>query len=298
MLGRDHALSGAVAFAAFGPLLHVTGTHLAAGVAVAAGAGVLPDLDEPGSTVARTFGFLTGAFAWLVHQVSGGHRKGTHSLLGVTLVTVGSLAAGRWQMSARAADGHLRLPWHMVPAALVLSLLFASGFRALRVGGHLGDAAGIAAAAVVTWQGWDVALATPWRIPVLTVCVVVGMLAHLAGDMCTHHGCPLLYPLSRQDFGLLPRQMRFTTNKLAEHWIVTPLLLVALAWFAWRNTGYAVAAHIRVAGRLSQRYSLFRIQTRTAQLFTTRCRIRGLREGTPVSTFTPRHECRRLARPT
>ena len=84
------------------------------------------------------------------------------------------------------------------------------------------------------------------------MCVVVGMLAHLAGDMCTHHGCPLLYPLSRHDFGLLPQRMRITTNKLAEHWIVTPLLLVALAWFAWRNTGPAVAAHIRVAGRLSQ----------------------------------------------
>jgi len=250
MLGRDHALSGAVAFAAIGPLLHVTGMHLAAGVALTAGAGVLPDLDEPGSTIARTFGFLTGAFAWVIHQVSGGHRKGTHSLVGVALVTAGSLAAGRWQMSARAADGHLRLPWHMVPAVLLLSLLFASGFRALRIGGHLGDAAGIAVAVGVTWQGWDVAQVTSWRVPLLAVCVAVGMLAHLAGDMCTHHGCPLMYPLSRHDFGLLPQRIRITTNKIAEHWIVTPLLLAALAWFAWRSAGPAAAAHIRVAGRL------------------------------------------------
>jgi len=29
MLGRDHALSGALVFAALGPTLHVTGPHLA-----------------------------------------------------------------------------------------------------------------------------------------------------------------------------------------------------------------------------------------------------------------------------
>src|SRR6516164_1795694 len=82
MLGHDHALSGALAFAAVAPLLPVTGTQLAVAAALTAGAEILPDLDEPGSTIARTFGFLTGGFAWIVHQLSGGHRKGTHSLLG------------------------------------------------------------------------------------------------------------------------------------------------------------------------------------------------------------------------
>ena len=33
MLGRDHALSGALAFAGVAPMLHVTGTQLAAGIA-------------------------------------------------------------------------------------------------------------------------------------------------------------------------------------------------------------------------------------------------------------------------
>jgi len=90
MLGHDHALSGALAFAAVAPMLHVSGTQLAVGTALTAGAGVLPDIDEPGSTIARTFGFLTGAFAWIVHVISGGHRKGTHSLLGIGLLTAGA----------------------------------------------------------------------------------------------------------------------------------------------------------------------------------------------------------------
>jgi membrane-bound metal-dependent hydrolase YbcI (DUF457 family) len=247
MLGRDHALSGALAFAAAAPLLHVTGLHLAAGVALTAGAGVLPDIDEPGSTIARTFGFLTGAFAWIIHKISGGHRKGTHSLLGVALLTVASLAAGSWQASARSTGPW----WHLVPAAFILALLFAAGFRALHIGGHHGDAAGIALAALVVWKNWDLAQVPPRHVPLLAVCLALGMLAHIAGDMCTHDGCPLLYPASRYEFGLLPGPIRITTNKIAEHWIVSPLLIAGLAYFIWRDVNPTVTLHAHLAGRLA-----------------------------------------------
>lgn len=250
MLGRDHALSGALAFTAAAPLLHVTGLHLAAGAVLAAGAGVLPDIDEPGSTIARTFGFLTGAFAWIVHGISGGHRKGTHSVLGIALLTAGAWAAGSWQAGVPVAGGHPRLSWHLVPAGLILALLFASAFRALHIGGHHGDAAGCALAALVIWKGWDLTLVTSRQIPLLAVCVAVGMLAHVAGDMCTHDGCPLAYPFSRHEFGLLPEPIRITTNKLAEHWVVTPLLIAGLAYVTWRDTGLAVALRSHLTGRL------------------------------------------------
>jgi membrane-bound metal-dependent hydrolase YbcI (DUF457 family) len=254
MLGRDHALSGALAFAAAAPLLHVTGAHLAAGIALTAGAGVLPDIDEPGSTIARTFGFLTGAFAWIVHKISGGHRKGTHSLFGVALLTAGSLAAGSWQAGAQAAGGHPQPWWHLVPAALILALLFSAGFRALHIGGHHGDAAGVALAALAIWKGWDLVLVPPRHVPVLAVCLALGMLAHIAGDMCTHDGCPLLYPVVRHEFGLLPAPIRFTTNKLAEHWIVTPLLIAGIAYFLWRDVGSPASIHVHLAGGLARRH--------------------------------------------
>jgi LexA-binding, inner membrane-associated putative hydrolase len=142
LLGRDHALSGALVFAALGPSLHVTGSHLAAGVVIAAGAGVLPDLDHPDSSIAQSFGFLTEAFAWVVNRISGGHRHGTHALIGITVFTAGAVAAGWYQQSGRLI-GHTAFSWHMVPAALYLALLYSAALRALHIGGHHGDLPGI-----------------------------------------------------------------------------------------------------------------------------------------------------------
>src|SRR6516165_186946 len=101
---------------------------------------------------------------------------------------------------------------------------------------------------LVIWQGWDLVEVTSWHVPVLAVCVALGMLAHLAGDMLTHNGCPLLYPASRYEFGLLPEPLRITTSKLAERWVISPLLLIGLAYFVWRDAGGPLTGHL--AGRL------------------------------------------------
>src|SRR6185437_10194221 len=157
MLGRDHALSGAVVVAALAPPLHVGIAHLAAGVVLGAGAGVLPDIDHPDSTISRSFGFLTEWFAWVVDRISGGHRHGTHSLVGIAAFTAGAYGAGLFQLSEPKAltAGHLGFSWHIVPAALVLALLYSSALRALHIGGHFGDLIGVAAALVTCYTGAD-----------------------------------------------------------------------------------------------------------------------------------------------
>jgi hypothetical protein len=67
MMGRSHALSGAAAFVAAAPLLdwvtNIGPLELAAGAVVTAGASMLPDLDHPSSTIARTFGWPTQLLA-------------------------------------------------------------------------------------------------------------------------------------------------------------------------------------------------------------------------------------------
>ena len=128
----------------------------------------------------------------------------------MALLTAAALWAGSWQRSGAATAQHPQLWWHLIPAGLILALLFSAGFRALYIGGHHADLFGVAVAALVIWQGWDLVEVTSWHVPVLAVCVALGMLAHLAGDMLTHDGCPLLYPASRYEFGLLPEPVRET----------------------------------------------------------------------------------------
>ena len=65
----------------------------------------------------------------------------------------------------------------------------------------------------------------------------LGAATHVLGDMLTRCGCPLAWPATMREFHLLPRPLRFTTGKLAEHVIVTPLLLIAVALLVWHDAG-------------------------------------------------------------
>jgi membrane-bound metal-dependent hydrolase YbcI (DUF457 family) len=225
MLARDHALTGALAFTAVAPVLHVTGPALLAGAVFTAGAATAPDIDEHGSTISRTLGFFTETVSWVVHKVSGGHRKGTHSVAGAALLTFAS-----WMAVAHAAGitGKIVL-------GMILGVLLAAGVRALRIGGHHGDAIGLAAAAAAVY--WHVGLA------LVPACVALGAASHIAGDELTHDGCPLAWPVSSHEFHLLPRRLRITTGKFAEHWIISTLLLAGLGYLLWRDTGIAATIH-------------------------------------------------------
>jgi len=225
VLARDHALSGALAFTAAAPLLHVSGPALLAGAVFTAGAATAPDIDEPGSTISRTLGFFTEAVSWIVHRISGGHRKGTHSVLGAAAFT---FAAWLAVTHAGSLAGKIIL-------GVILGLILAAGVRALRIGGHHGDVIGLAgAAAAVYWHA---------GLSLVPLCIALGAAAHIAGDELTHGGCPLAWPVSRRRYHLLPRRLQITTGRFAEHWIVSTLLLGGLAYLLWRNTGIAQAVN-------------------------------------------------------
>jgi len=227
MMGRTHALSGLVAGVAIGQFgWHLDLAHLAVGAAVTAGAAVLPDIDHPDASVAESFGFVTEGFAWLIGHVSGGHRHGTHSLLGIAAFTGAAYAA--WH--------YLYTPAGKIGLGLLLVLVFASGLRALRIGGHFGDLLAIGGAVAMLRSGFGVA-GVPWAI-------AAGTATHLAGDMLTNEGIPVAWPLSRVHFRLLPEPLAFTTGTRPERWVVAPLMLAALVWLV------AVVEKIVPAGRL------------------------------------------------
>lgn len=239
VMGPTHAMSGAAVWlgtaglfaASAGHALTPTQTFVGAGVC--AGSALLPDIDAPTSTVARSMGPITIGLAHLVSGLSlgfyhltatnrdkpsnDGHRKLTHTLLaaitsgaGVTALTT---AFGRWA---------------------VLGVLFFMLSLALR--GLMHDWAAregwigvTAVAAALTWMATDhVAGQTFWW---LGLTVTVGMILHDLGDMITREGAPLAAPLrvngkSWWDFAL-PGFLRIRAGGIFEYAILLPVLTAA-----------------------------------------------------------------------
>lgn len=218
VMGRTHVLSGAVAMLGVAPLAGAImpgiAPHgpaaLAASVVVAGGAALLPDLDHPSSTVARSLRPLTTGLAHVVAGVSGGHRHATHSILGV-------LVSGALFGVAGSVGGW----WAWIPVTLLAGLAVTAIGLSHPVPGWVG--AGVLVAAG-TWTGVDFGA---W----LGLAVLVGAAAHVAGDCATVQGCPLLWPRPRRR-----HYANLVTNGLAEH-VVAVVLAVVLAGGVLISTG-------------------------------------------------------------
>jgi len=219
VLGRSHALSGLAAGLAVGSLvMHEAAGPLALFCGLTAAYALAPDLDSCGSTEARSFGFITRSLAWCIRAVSGGHRHGTHSLLGVAAFT--AVAWGACEF---------RGTW---PGRVVLCVVIAVGLAAaadaLRPGpADVEGVLGVGAAVAMCWTGYGLAL--------VPLAAALGTVTHIFGDMCTVSGCPLAWPLSMREFHLTPRPLRFSTGHWPETLVVTPLLLAALGVLLWRD---------------------------------------------------------------
>lgn len=189
MMGRTHALTGAAAWATISAAGVVHGPlPVLGGTAACTIAALIPDLDSVGSTAARSMGGATRALAYVVRGCSGGHRHGTHSILGGG-VFPGLVAAGDAYWPALAA----------FPVPLLLAM-------------------------------------------------AVGVGVHIAGDMLTVHGCPLLWPFTLRCFWLLPPAARISTGGRrrgrrghgfpAGEWAVRSAAVAVAAaamWLRWRH---------------------------------------------------------------
>lgn len=212
VMGPTHATSGAVAWlAGGGAVTAVLGYSQAPGellvyTAVCAGAALLPDLDvsgrvfrnRGGATAARVFGVVSLFVAECVEKLSlgiylltrtdedprrrYGHRTFTHTLaFAVLLGVLVSLLVVRFGRPV---------------VLVVLFLTVALAVRGLLAGwvarnGWLVTTLMSAAATAAAFEGLPAG-----GYPLLGVAVGVGCVVHLAGDLITHHGCPVLWPLT------------------------------------------------------------------------------------------------------
>ena len=162
-----------------------------AGLVVAAGAGLLPDLDHPQATVSRCLPPLSNAAARGISKISGGHRKGTHCLIttGVLTLLVFLVNPANWMSDMGGGFN--------VGAGLFVFFLGAIASQALHL--QLGKLGSWPSAIVLaTAAGFLVPAGGFW----LPAAFSIGYTVHLLGDFLTVQGIPLLYPFTKKTWRL------------------------------------------------------------------------------------------------
>lgn len=203
MMGRDHALSGALVGSAVATVVTATSYPVTLPmalmvIAVTAGYALWPDIDHPSATAARAFGPVSMVLAAGLNLLgealfsltasrydkprSDGHRTITHTLAFAVVSGVGASALAtlwpRW-----GTFGVLFVGLSLALRGLVGTWARRSGWLVLSA-----TAAALSFVAMV---------AEPGGIPpvLLGAAVALGSFTHCLGDSCTLAGCPWLWPI-------------------------------------------------------------------------------------------------------
>lgn len=222
-MGPSHAACGAAAWIALtadytldladfsvpigSGALPVGDAGVVTGALICAGAALLPDIDHPRGTVARSLPPFSSWLARSVAGLSGGHRRGTHSVIGLLAFTLlawllqnASLPVGdgmRWLARSSgdpSAPGLVSLlPGQVWPLAAVLSVLLIA--FAVKVLTFIPDRMSHANWPVAIGLGIVVAIHPPQHPWWFVIAVALGCAVHMIGDMVTTQGIHLLWPL-------------------------------------------------------------------------------------------------------
>lgn len=269
MMARGHALSGAALGLVGCQVAQLSGATVTpvtafTASAICAGAALLPDLDHPEASIARTFGPISYRLSRITNATSaaiyastrtardekrdGGHRGITHTIL--------------FALFAGGLSGALALWWPGLMLILFTMLAFALraliGMRQLnrffdwlackltgvsrrsrsrRLGARFWrwflrhDQAWITLMILAALASWWAATTLPQGTASWWVggAVAVGCWAHCLGDSMTRSGCSWLYPVKirgRRWYSIgTPRALRFHTGKHGEEVVTWALLL-------------------------------------------------------------------------
>jgi len=186
MLARHHA-----AFGVLTSTVVVVATHAHPSIAVPAGVSIavgslLPDLDEPGSRVARTFPLLSSHVSTLVKLVAPKHRGGESHSLGTAVIVGTVLGLASLSEVGRIIVGAIfgvLLMRAVLPRTLRRVIVFVPTFLIGVLGGVLG--------ALLFRHGAAIAIG---------VGTALGIIVHVLTDLPTNSGVALLWPASRHRF--------------------------------------------------------------------------------------------------
>ena len=213
MMGKSHFVSGAVAFEASALVMHYSPTQTITGLVIGTCAALCPDIDHPKATISRAYGPLTVLFSRVMGKALGGHRKGTHSIVGIVL----------FGWIAQLCVTHRRIfphTYHAVVADAALSMILivtlAAGIKIFKIKGLIDDFLPV-----------PIVLALVMLVPVdlraVPLALMFGCAVHVLGDCLTNSGCPIFWPVSAQRLKL----GLFKTGKKMETYVVFPLLMIS-----------------------------------------------------------------------
>ncbi|GAA1495909.1 metal-dependent hydrolase [Paeniglutamicibacter kerguelensis] len=167
-------------------LLEQTPIAGVAGAMVCAGAALLPDADHRRATIAHSLPPVSNAICAGIGEVSGGHRNGTHSLLGIGVFTALAWVLGLWTMDTE------RFGIIYPGAGLLAVLLVSFALKALK---FIPDTMARLPWLLSIPAGIFVAVFSPDEQNWLVIAVAVGCAVHILGDMLTVGGCNLIWPI-------------------------------------------------------------------------------------------------------
>lgn len=203
MHGYSHAVTGLAGWAA------VTSTSGAAlslytpepevvllGSLLCAGAAMCPDADHEHATISHSLPPISKPVAMGIGAISGGHRHGTHSFVGIAAYTVVAWAASLWvtQLHGRDVAIGSAVMALLMTAFAMKSLGVYRAFGSQGVGSILRTFIGpwLLALALVGTMTWTMDYTWSW----LPLCMAIGCYIHVFGDSLTVQGVPWLWPLN------------------------------------------------------------------------------------------------------
>lgn len=207
MMGAHHAACGAAAWVALttsasvplpfisegfslplgAGLLDLGPAGIITGALVCAGAALVPDADHHNATIAHSLPPVSNAVCAGIGTISGGHRHGTHSIIGIIAFTLLAWLAGLWTMTFE-LTGTVN-----IGAGILSVLLVAFAAKALKI---IPDRMRKSPWAVGLGVGAFIAFFSPDHPYWFPICMGLGVIVHILGDMMTTGGCNLAWPVT------------------------------------------------------------------------------------------------------
>lgn len=244
MMGAHHAACGAAAWVAATTSITVpldfiapgTETQLGLGLMdmgpagiitgalVCAGAALVPDADHHNATIAHSLPPVSNAVCSGIGHISGGHRHGTHSILGIAAFVALAWLTGLWTTEVPGFGTAY------IGAGILSVLLVAFAAKALKI---IPDsmqkspwAVGIAAGALIAFFSPEYEYWFP-------MVMGLGVIVHIVGDMMTTGGCNLVWP-----FTIKPPKILHNIPVISSIWkpngyFAIPILGNAGSWREW-----------------------------------------------------------------